>query len=241
MSVSADIDRVVEFLERARRALVITGAGISAESGLPTYRGVGGLYTRTLFTYDTRLLDALAPALELGRSFVRLEYQRDYQPLLLLWRGIGQFVVRHPQYRYLFGPVSISARYAETSRAAMTAFLERHHGDGSLSALVTALHPQHPVPPDPSAIPATAADADRLVAALEPDGNGMPVLLRQYLKLGAKALGISIDPAFGDVTDVLMAIDLTAVSPAILRRYVGDDGLAIYHAHHPASRLSPAA
>ena len=31
-------------LARARRVLVITGAGISADSGLPTYRGVGGLY-----------------------------------------------------------------------------------------------------------------------------------------------------------------------------------------------------
>jgi NAD-dependent deacetylase len=31
-------------LRRARRVLVITGAGMSADSGLPTYRGVGGLY-----------------------------------------------------------------------------------------------------------------------------------------------------------------------------------------------------
>lgn len=44
MSVSAQIDRVVQFLREAKRVLVITGAGISAESGLPTYRGVGGLY-----------------------------------------------------------------------------------------------------------------------------------------------------------------------------------------------------
>lgn len=28
----------------ARRLPVITGAGISADSGLPTYRGIGGLY-----------------------------------------------------------------------------------------------------------------------------------------------------------------------------------------------------
>ena len=31
-------------LARAKRVLVITGAGLSADSGLPTYRGVGGLY-----------------------------------------------------------------------------------------------------------------------------------------------------------------------------------------------------
>lgn len=36
--------RVADALRRARRVLVVTGAGVSADSGLPTYRGVGGLY-----------------------------------------------------------------------------------------------------------------------------------------------------------------------------------------------------
>lgn len=36
--------RVAEALQQAERILVITGAGLSADSGLPTYRGVGGLY-----------------------------------------------------------------------------------------------------------------------------------------------------------------------------------------------------
>lgn len=31
-------------LRQAKRILIITGAGLSADSGLPTYRGVGGLY-----------------------------------------------------------------------------------------------------------------------------------------------------------------------------------------------------
>ena len=38
------IEAAVRLLERARSALFITGAGMSADSGLPTYRGVGGLY-----------------------------------------------------------------------------------------------------------------------------------------------------------------------------------------------------
>src|SRR5436309_4386394 len=40
------IDRVVHLLEQSRSLLFITGAGLSADSGLPTYRGVGGLYDR---------------------------------------------------------------------------------------------------------------------------------------------------------------------------------------------------
>lgn len=39
-----EIERVITHLSRARSVLFITGAGISAESGIPTYRGIGGLY-----------------------------------------------------------------------------------------------------------------------------------------------------------------------------------------------------
>lgn len=42
------IEAVVERLQDARRVLFITGAGISADSGLPTYRGFGGLYNDQL-------------------------------------------------------------------------------------------------------------------------------------------------------------------------------------------------
>ncbi len=38
------IRAVAEILAGAESALFITGAGISADSGLPTYRGIGGLY-----------------------------------------------------------------------------------------------------------------------------------------------------------------------------------------------------
>jgi NAD-dependent deacetylase len=38
------VRKAVSILRGARRVLVVTGAGISADAGLPTYRGVGGLY-----------------------------------------------------------------------------------------------------------------------------------------------------------------------------------------------------
>jgi NAD-dependent deacetylase len=44
MRDDSTLDAVVAELRRARRVLAITGAGISADSGLPTYRGIGGLY-----------------------------------------------------------------------------------------------------------------------------------------------------------------------------------------------------
>jgi NAD-dependent deacetylase len=44
MSVATELATLAAALRPARRVLVITGAGMSADSGLPTYRGVGGLY-----------------------------------------------------------------------------------------------------------------------------------------------------------------------------------------------------
>lgn len=40
----AGLDAAASFLQKATSVLFITGAGISADSGLPTYRGIGGLY-----------------------------------------------------------------------------------------------------------------------------------------------------------------------------------------------------
>ena len=61
-----------------------------------------------------------------------------------------------------------------------------------------------------------------------PGGSGMPVLLRQYLRLNARLLGFNVDPQFGDALDALMAVDLRRVAPAILRRYLGPDGVTLF-------------
>ena len=87
--------------------------------------GPKGFYTSQLFQWKRTFLDRISPALELGRSFVRPEYQKTYAPLLLLWKGIGQFLIRNPQYKLLFGPVSISNGYTAASRQLDGEVLER--------------------------------------------------------------------------------------------------------------------
>jgi putative hemolysin len=194
--------------------------------------GVDGLYTRTLFRYDRSLFDRLPPALELGRSFVRPEYQRDPQALLLLWKGICAFVQRHPRYRVLFGAVSISSRYTDRTRDMLIRFLEQNHLHQQLSEAVSSLRPYAPRGGDTARVPRTIAEADRLASEFEPNGQGMPVLLRQYLKLNARVLGFNVDPSFGDVLDALMMVDLLQVDARILHRYFGSAGARSYLAHH---------
>lgn len=65
-SVEATLDAVAGQMRQARRALFITGAGISADSGLPTYRGVGGLYDREVTAEGLRIEEALS-----GEVFVQ--------------------------------------------------------------------------------------------------------------------------------------------------------------------------
>jgi putative hemolysin len=216
---------------------VIGAYRIGRADAIVAERGVSGLYTRTLFRYDAALLNRLPPALELGRSFVRPEYQRDPQALLLLWRGICGFVQRHPQYRLLFGAVSISARYSDRTRAMLLRFLEQNHLHPDLAGLVDS---HHPYPQDGrarlTAVPGTIDEADALAARLEQGGRGMPVLLRQYLKLNARVLGFNVDPSFGDALDALMVVDLLDVDTRILRRYFGPSGARRFLDHHRSAR-----
>jgi putative hemolysin len=232
-----DLDRFDDdyqhlFLWDRKQRQVVGAYRIGQTDRLVASSGLDGLYTRTLFRYDSRLFARLgAPALELGRSFIRAEYQKNYSALLLLWRGIGQFVVRNPQYRFLFGPVSVSARYSSTSHALLMAFLRQNHLDAGLAALVQPLHPVERRSAR-EAVPRRIDEVNRLVADAEHDGKGVPVLVRQYLKLNAKLIAFNTDPAFGDALDALMIVDLAALDAAILKRYLGADDAAAYLAVH---------
>jgi NAD-dependent deacetylase len=64
--VEQTLQAVADRLRRARRVLFITGAGISADSGLPTYRGVGGLYESDVTAEGMRIEEALS-----GEVFAR--------------------------------------------------------------------------------------------------------------------------------------------------------------------------
>jgi len=235
-------DRYLHLFSWDREQKQIVGAyRIGRTDCITATDGVDGLYTRTLFRYDERLIARLAPALELGRSFVRAEYQNTYNALLLLWKGIGRFVASHPQYRVLFGPVSISCRYSDSSHCLLMAFLQQNHLDRDLAHLVDAINPRVVNATPALAIPRSVEEANRLVAMAEADGKGVPILLRQYLKLNAKLLGFNVDPQFGDALDALMMVDLTRVDAAILNRYMGRPAAAEFLARHRASRSAHAA
>jgi putative hemolysin len=209
---------------------------------LPQF-GTRGLYTNTLFRYQPQLLERISPGLEMGRSFIRPEYQKTYSPLLLLWKGIGSYIARHPRYRYLFGPVSISRAYRDSSRQLMTSSLTRYFLMNELAALV---EPRLPVNLKPLALKGarrrreplfgeTMEGISELVADLEEDRKGIPVLLRQYLNLGGRLLAFNLDPQFSNVVDGLVLVDLLETDQKQLVRYLGSAGSETFRNHHTAS------
>jgi putative hemolysin len=200
--------------------------------------GVEGLYTHTLFRYQREFFERLGPALELGRSFVRLEYQRQYSPLLLLWKGIARFVLQHPETPVLFGAVSISNAYNRISRELIYSFFEsRRRADN----LATLLHPRRPFRPgllrrwDCRAVTHALRNLDELsdpIADLEVDGKGLPILLRQYAKVGGKLIGFNVDRKFSDVLDGLVVVDLRQTDPLVLERYMGREAVHEFRHYH---------
>lgn len=195
-------------------------------------KGPSGLYTNSLFVYGRAFLNRINPALELGRAFVRPEYQKSYAALLLLWKGIGQFVVRQPRYKILFGPVSIAATYGEASQRLLTQFLLARQPWPDLARLVKPRHPYRPprvpgwhqIKDHPRCL-----DLDHiseLVAELEGRNREVPVLLKCYWKLGGRVLEFSRDPNFSNVLDGLLVVDLRLTPEKLLQRYLGPAGAA---------------
>ncbi len=143
---SMDLDRFDDhylhlFIWNAEAAEIVGAYRIGATDRILERHGRQGLYSSTLFDSCMAFFRRLGPALELGRSFVRPEYQRSYSPLLLLWKGIGSYIAREPRYRTLFGPVSISRDYSDLSRSLIATTLLAHSQAKDLALMVKPKHP----------------------------------------------------------------------------------------------------
>lgn len=208
------------------------GYRLGAVDELVRRGGVHALYTRTLFDFDEALIESLQPAVELGRSFIHPDYQRHPATLFLLWKAIGAWLVRHPWYRHLIGPVTLSPRYSPRARTLMLAWLAAHALDNERAALVRGRHrPEAEGAADFDALLGSlpeVEDLDQAIRNFDAGQRGAPVLMRQYLRLGARALASSVDPAFNGATDCLMHLDLTLMPDPLRIRYMGKTGAATW-------------
>ena len=181
-------------------------------------------YTSRLFRYAPDFFTKLGSAVELGRSFITPEHQKDYAPLLLLWQAIARYVAQRPDAPILFGAVSISAMYTETSRNMMVQFLREHSFRNDLAALITPRRPFRSRSIRQCELPVITRclqDVEDLpISDIEPHA-GIPVLLRQYLRLGGKVAAFNVDAKFSNVLDALLILDLREAPLKLLTKYMG--------------------
>ncbi|MCO5934347.1 lysophospholipid acyltransferase family protein [Mucilaginibacter sp. RB4R14] len=189
------------------------------------FYGVGkkGFYINELFKIKEQFTPVLKKSLELGRSWIRKEYQLKPLPLFLLWKGILKFVIDNPRYRYLIGPVSISNSFSQFSKSLIVDYINRNHFDHELAQYVK---PRKKFKVNFENIDTdllmSAGDTfkglDNLISEVEAHNMKVPVLLRQYLTLNAHIISFNIDPKFADCLDGFLVLDLEQVPQDMLEK-----------------------
>ncbi|GAB2996291.1 lysophospholipid acyltransferase family protein [Psychrosphaera aestuarii] len=188
--------------------------------------GLKSLYLSKMFNFKKEFINQREPCLEMGRSFIVPEHQRSFYGLYLLWRGIGEYVVRHPHYRTLYGTVSISKLYSPISVECMRQLALRP------SVKVEAKWPFN-VPNNPELSEFIAKHREQnvilsaLVQGIERDKKDVPVLMKQYQKMAARFYCIGIDQNFNDTPGMLLSVHLPSAPQKSLKQYLAN-GLDSY-------------
>jgi putative hemolysin len=229
-------DQIVLWDDKA--SAIVGGYRLGPTDRILPLQGKHGLYTSTLFEFKGDFFRRMDPALEMGRSFIRQEYQRKPTSLPLLWRGIGRYVVRFPKYHLLFGPVSINPEYGQASKELILSYLKNNRSADDLLPLVRAKNPPRSMSlrdADLNVLQRCAFDLEHvssLVSDLEPDAKAVPVLLKHYLKLNGRLIAFNVDEGFGGCLDGLIVVDLTQTDPKLLAAYMSDDGARQFLEYH---------
>jgi putative hemolysin len=186
------------------------------------------LYLHRMFDFGPDFVNRQQPCLELGRSFLIPEYQRSFQGLFLLWRGIGAFVCQHPQYRTLYGTVSISKLYDVRSAAVIQQAMVTP--TDKVTPRASFEHKLHPEVQEFAAQHGLKDHVSALLKGIESDGKDVPILLKHYNKLGAVFHCLGIDKSFNDTPGLLLSVDLPSAPEKLLKLYMGDKWRA-YRGH----------
>ena len=186
-----------------------------------------GLYTNTLFDYQPNMEPILARGLELGRSFVQSKYWGK-RSLDYLWVGIGAFVAKNPQCRYLFGPVSISNALPTAAKNVLIHHYQHYFASEQVLAKAKIPFQLDEIEKDQLLIAFDGNDKDKdfttMKHLLANFGVSVPTLYKQYAALcedgGVSFSAFNIDPDFNDCVDGLVVVDLEKLLPKKRQRYI---------------------
>lgn len=185
---------------------------------------INKLYSSTLFHYRTGAQPYLAEGVELGRSFVQPRYW-GRRSLDLLWYGIGAYVKKFPEVRYLFGPVSISNSYPSQAKDLLVNFYRYYFC--APDAWAKARLPYQSQQIDGASRWLRVGYSEgfaQLKAELSEAGLAVPTLYKQYTELcedgGVQFVDFNVDPDFSDCIDGLVLVDLYKLKETKRKRYL---------------------
>ena len=197
--------------------------------------GVEGLYSRSLYKYDEAFIRQLGSAIEMGRSFIHPDYQRRPISLNLLWRGIGQVLVKMPRYHTLFGSVSISREYSDLARSLIADTMLTNFRAKEFAQLVEPINPLKVMnrvwTDDMLAELANVKMLSKLIGRCDP-GKAVPVLLRHYLSLNGKLVCFNIHSSFNNSLEGLIIVDTRNTEQKTLSKFLGAEGLKYFLSFH---------
>lgn len=186
-------------------------------------KGLSGLYSASLFQYEKAMQPYFEQGMELGRSFVQPKYWGK-RSLDYLWYGIGAFLTQYPQYRYLFGPVSLSNSFPKAAKDLLVEFYQLYFGNKE--NIARSNYP-YSLPKDlQNSFTGNDYKADfvTLKHLLANMGAAIPTLYKQYTELcepgGVQFLGFGVDPDFNDCIDGLILVDLHKLKAKKRQRYM---------------------
>ncbi len=179
--------------------------------------GKRGFYLHQLFKIKKGFYPILQQSIEMGRSFVVKDYQRKPLSLLLLWKGINQFLKNNKgQYKYMIGPVSISGKFSSLSMELLVSYIRLHHYDKNWASLITPRKKfKFKYDNSEKKLLNTFADdikmLDNLIDDIENHHLKIPTLVKKYLKLNAKIVAFNIDPKFNNALDGFLIVNIDEI------------------------------
>jgi putative hemolysin len=186
------------------------------------------LYTQTLFNYKESFKPYFSQGLELGRSFVQPKYW-GRRSLDYLWQGIGVYLKKYPDIRYLFGPVSISHDYPDQAKDLLIGFYQHYFGSDKLlaSAKTPYLNDRPNIFRRYTLFKGDDYKGDfvLLKQAMTEMGLTIPTMYKQYTELcehqGVEFIDFHVDVDFADCVDGLILVDLEKIKRSKRQRYMG--------------------
>ena len=227
-NLALDLDKYDDYYHHLflwdNKAQTLVGAyRIGVGSEIYKEYGIKGFYSHSLFRFEQELHQMLSKSLEMGRAFIRNEYQRKTLPLFLLWKGIIHLSNRYPKQIYLIGGVTISDKFSRFSTSLMIEFMKSNYYDPFVAQYVR--------PKKEYKVKLTDIEKgivfeesnhnlkqlEQIITDIEPEGLRIPVLLKKYIKQNAKLIAFNIDPLFNNAIDGLMYIKISDIPQATVQ------------------------